>query len=107
MTTIQTSMDPKDWIEDKTMERVRWELPRTSSPALKRQHFPFSCRVTKSSAVYRATEGMVFKYARTKMIPASFPIEAMFFNPHTGHREYRCFGPHEAELLPPQAEGLE
>ena len=98
---MQTSMNPADWKEDYHTEQRRWALTRDSFVSEKRALYPFSVRVKQGSRIYNGLQaGTIIHFARTKMVPASFPIEALGWT-QSGMRDFYCFTPDEAELIAP------
>ena len=100
---MQTSIIPSYWREDNELERQRWSLDVGSAYEEKRRLYPLSGRLTETSRIYPNTPaGTVFQYVRTRMTPAQFPVEVLWWD-RDGHRKH-CFAPHEIELsCPPPA----
>ena len=99
---MQTSRDSTTWIECSADEHERMYLRPESPHSDKRRLFPLSCRLSRPSVIYNGiAKDHLFMYARTKLIPASFPIEVLHWTA-AGHRQYITFRPGEVELLTPQ-----
>lgn len=97
---MQTSLDPTQWKEDADQEAERWKLGPGSSSDERRRLYPLSCRIVKGSSTYGVKVGTTFRWVRTRLIPAHYPIEVLNFTP-SGTRTFYCFAPDEAEILPP------
>jgi hypothetical protein len=100
----QTTFDKSQWKEDPTDQRMRTGLTATSPDYMKRLLFPLSLRMKQHSRHYPGLlAGTVVKFARTRLSPTGWPIEALVFD-KLGNRIHCSFSSDEAELLNPVEE---
>ena len=99
---MQTSREKEIWKEDAGDEQARMRLRPEDAHLVKRRLYPISARLKEPSRIYPGVvKGHVFMYARTRMVPSAFPVEALFWH-QSGQRQYMSFAPDEVELLGPQ-----
>lgn len=99
---MQTSSNPAEWKEHPLDERARFALNAHTPHHEKRGLYPLSARLIKASKVYPGVGvGRVLRYVRTKLTPAIFPVEVLYWDAR-GSRMFMAFAPDEVELLPPQ-----
>ena len=105
---MQTSLNPADWHDtDREVEARRRLLQREREgipSAELRQHYPFMARLVKRDVVLGMPVGFIFKYARTKKEPSTFPIE-VYRTPGEGGKDYgqtSVYAGNEVELVVPE-----
>lgn len=76
---MQISYDPRHWNEDAGLERERARIASSTAPADVRRLFPLSVRILKEDRTYGLTKGQILLYARTKLKPSLYPIEAVSY----------------------------
>lgn len=98
---FQDSFNKTEWKEDPTDARMRAGLSPTTPVYLKRQLYPLSARMLRTSPHYAGMKaGAIVRYARTRLTPSGWPIECLIFD-SGGHQRFTCFSSDEAELILP------
>ena len=98
---MQTTFNNKEWQEDPILDRQRTSLTSRSDPDEFRRLYPFKVRILKPCKAYNFDTGAIVKYARTKMTPQYFPMEAVFIRKEGSIEsvQHMYFNSDEAELL--------
>lgn len=96
---LQT-FDRTNWKEDPAAERERDTLNGETPPEILRRLYPFKARALKKCHAYGIEEGQLLEYARARMVPQFYPIEAVINtgNPKISPRK-ACMDSLEVVLL--------
>ena len=98
--SFQDTLDPMAWSEDRNDDTIRRQVRPDTDLHILRHLFPVSCRVTGRSVAYDLKGGEILRFARTRLIPAFFPVQAVQWNA-MGATCIRMFTHDEVEVLPP------
>ena len=101
--SILDTYDRAKWVEDVASANQRATLTHSDRASLVRRLYPFSARMIRGDRTYQEREGTVFPYARTKHVPATFPIEVSTYGVRgaLGVVRARFYSSLEVELIPP------
>ena len=76
---MQTSFNPLEWKEDSGEEFSRMRITGETPEEELRRLYPFQAVLKKDCKSYGLEEGMILNYARVKLIPQFYPIEAVIY----------------------------
>lgn len=94
---VQESKLPSDWWESPVDNGMRDNLRAHDTFAMKRNLFPLSARLLKDAVGMK--QGVVLVFARVRLEPSQFPIEAWHCEGNTIRKT--SLRSDEAEIIPP------